>query len=310
MAPVPALAGGGFEMGEAWVQARRPDSGVRFLALQELWGQESDGCVATVKLLEPVRDHFQSTLIAVPGDLEALDRSAELIHAAGFSRDQMRTVVDPVVAAGELMNHLYLEMWLALDEDTEALYSYTAELFSDTERLEDTLHRAYVLRLAHLPTGSFEPLLVNNPRLAAFLLAPPGDAQSESSEPDAAFVVGMTSWELFRQLLRPTRKPLSDETVEVLAECLDERLSDEIDALRRQTERLAEKIATPADHVKLIDEVERFIDYTSPMISPPCCGSVLMPGNACWSRCSATERPGRPPSPRRTARLLAAWSGR
>ena len=55
------------------------------------------------------------------------------------------------MAAGELMNHLYLEMWLALDEDTESLYGYTADLFSDIERLEDTLQRAYLVRLAHLP---------------------------------------------------------------------------------------------------------------------------------------------------------------
>ena len=116
-----------------------------------MWGQESDGCVAAMRLLEPLRGHFDSALIAVPGDLEALDRSGELIRAAGFNREQMRTVVDPVVAAGELMNHLYLEMWLALDEDTESLYGYTADLFSDIERLEDTLQRAYLVRLAHLP---------------------------------------------------------------------------------------------------------------------------------------------------------------
>jgi hypothetical protein len=153
LAPTPALAGGGFEMVD-WVHDRRPAWGPRFLALNELWGLESDGCVAVMELLAPLRDHFTSALIAVPGDTEALDRAGELLSAASFDRNQMRTVADPVVAAGELMNHLYLEMWLTFEEDVEALYAYTAELLADEGQLEETLHRAYLLRLAHLPSAA------------------------------------------------------------------------------------------------------------------------------------------------------------
>jgi hypothetical protein len=47
LAPAPTLADGGFEMLD-WIQERRPDWGLRFLALDDLWGLESDGCVATL----------------------------------------------------------------------------------------------------------------------------------------------------------------------------------------------------------------------------------------------------------------------
>jgi hypothetical protein len=228
------------------------------LFLSELWGQESDGCVATLGLLEPLREAFTSTLIAVPGDLEALERASELISAAGFDRVRMRALTDPIVAAGELMNHLYLEMWLSLDEDTEALYAYTAELCSDGDRLEETLQRAYMLRIAHLPTSApFDSLLLNNSQLAPFLLALPG-ADSHAIDPPSEVAITQASWELFRQLLRPYLEPLTPESVDVIAECRRDR-RDEVEALKRQTKRLAEQIAMPDTPERLIEQVEEFI---------------------------------------------------
>jgi hypothetical protein len=257
LAPAPVLAGGGFEMTD-WVLERRPEWGPRFLFLEELWGQESDGCVSTLELLNPLVDRFKTVLIAVPGDLPALDRAGELIETAGFDRTQMRSIIDPVAAAGELMNHLFLEMWLTLSHDTEALYAYASELFSDTDRLERTLQRAYLLRLAHFPlTAPFDPLLINNPRLGPFLLALPG-GENQGTEPEAGFGAGLASWEIFRQLLRPYLEPLNAQSVGLIADCLRDR-EDEIAALKQQTERLGERIALPDAPEKLIDEVENFI---------------------------------------------------
>jgi hypothetical protein len=243
LAPAPVMAGGGFEIID-WVRERRPDWGLRFLALDELWGQESDGCVATFRLLEPIRDRFTAALVAVPGDPSGLERAGELIRSAGFDAEQMRMVVDPVVAAGELMNHIYLEMWLALENDNEALYDYVAELFSDHDRLESTMQRAYMLRIAHLAAGAaFDPLLLNSPRLAPFLLSLPDDTSQADVTPSAPFVIGQASWEFFRQILKPYLDPLDERAVDLIAECLFDRL-DEVQALKLQTERLAEHITT------------------------------------------------------------------
>jgi hypothetical protein len=257
LAPAPTLAGGGFEV-EDWVLQRRPEWGPRFLGLSELWGQESDGCVAMMKLLEPIERRFESALVATPGDHEALDRAGELIRAADFDPDRIGTVVDPRVSAGEVMNHLYLEMWLALDQDAEALYAYAAELFSNLERLRVTAERAYFLRVAHVPSRApFDPLLLNNSGLVPFLLSLPGGDEHQERDADT-FSEDIASWELFRQLLRPYLDPLTPESVELIDECLRDRM-DEVDALKRQTERLAERVAVPDKPQELLAEVERFI---------------------------------------------------
>lgn len=258
LAPAPTFAGGGFEVDD-WVRRRRPEWGHRFLALSDLWGQESDGSVEMMKLLEPIRRSFHSALIATPGDHDALDRAAELIRAANLDRERMGAVVDPRVAAGELMNHLYLEMWLTLNEDAEALYAYAAELFSDIDRLRMTLERAYFLRVAHIPPRApFNPLLLNNSDLIPFLLELPGGDQQKRSGDETMFSADVASWELFRQLLRPYLDPLTPESVEIIDACLRDRM-DEVDALKRQTERLAEEVSVPDEPLELIADVERFI---------------------------------------------------
>jgi hypothetical protein len=250
LAPAPVMAAGGFEIVE-WVRERRPSWAPKFLALDELWGQESDGCVATFRLLEPIRDRFTTALVAVPGDQGALERAGELIRSAGFDAERMRAVVDPVVAAGELMNHIYLEMWLLLENDSEALYHYVGELLADDDRLESTMQQAYMLRIAHLAAGApVDPLLLNSPRLAPFLLSLWGDASQDDVTPSTSFVIGQASWEFFRQILRPYLDPLDERAVELIAECLADRF-DEVQALKLQTERLAERITTADTHDQL-----------------------------------------------------------
>lgn len=101
-------------------------------------------------------------------------QSRELITAAGFDSEQMRGVIDYRLAAGELLKHVFLEMWLELDEDDEKLFGYCAGLFSDRDRVERALAEAYVARVVALPPSLGSTILLNNPRLIPLLEALPG----------------------------------------------------------------------------------------------------------------------------------------
>jgi len=256
LAPAPTIAGGGFEI-EAWVHERQPDWAETFLGVNAAWGAESNGCTVMMELLEPLRRHFTSALVVCPAGPEALDRVGELIAQIGISPQEAVSFVNPYVAAGELMNHIYLDMWWELDQDSEALYRYVTEVFSDHKRFSELLTRVYLLRICHLPAGGpFNPLMLNNPSLVPFLLAVPGSDSDAEVAP--GFRVGHAAWEIFRQLLRPPLEPLEPRTVELMARCLDERC-DEIDALIRQCERLAEQIVLPEEPRALVELVSDFI---------------------------------------------------
>lgn len=257
LAPAPTLAGGGFEVHD-WVLERRPPWASTFLALDELWGRESDGCVETFELLRPLRERLCVTLLAVPADNAALERAGELVAAAGFDRDAMRRLVDPRVAAGELMNHIYLEKWLELEKDASALYAYVDELMSAPERLDALLCHAYMLRIAHLPASYGGPILLNRPPLAPFLLALPGADSEDDPGPNDDRLHDAAAWELFCQLLRPYLEPITSDVVDVLADCVASR-QEEVVALKRQTERLAQQIEPGADPDVLAKRVKEFI---------------------------------------------------
>lgn len=258
--PTPGFAAPEAEVFLDVVNQRQPDWKPVFHRVYALWDAEGAGYLRAVEILQPLEDTYSRVMIAVPADLDALERSEQLITAAQFSPEQMDAVIDPICASGELLNHIMLEMWLHFDGDVDRLYAYCGELFSDPERVRSTLHRAYLFRVVPIwraaPQGAF---LLNNERILPFFLALPVARPDEATDPPPSEVSRETvTWEIFRQLLNPFVDPISPSTAELLAECRADR-SDEIDSLKRQCERLAEQVQELDELREVPATVEDFI---------------------------------------------------
>jgi hypothetical protein len=152
---------------------------------------------------------------------------------------------------------LFLERWLETDSDPDAFWEACGETLN-LDAFKRRLVEAYLLRLAAfdtVPSG----FALTNARLLDFMwrcwtLAGGPQASIEEEKLDAD-VVG---YEIFHHLVSPRLDPLDADTALTTAVLLATK-SEEIDALRRQCLRLAEKVPTlPLD--RLESEVAAFIE--------------------------------------------------
>jgi hypothetical protein len=174
-----------------------------------------------------------------PADSTAMKRADALIDDSGFAITELARMMDPGIAGAELLRHAFLERWLECGAELEALYDVCSTVF-ERQDFERRLLQAYLLRFAIFNgVNATSKLLLSNERLLPLItrFAPP-----ESGEEVHAADDDVIAFEIFRHLLSPRLDPLSSARTELLADILANRI-DELTALKRQCERLSEKLS-------------------------------------------------------------------
>jgi len=213
------------------VRARRPHWAPRLLSSVASLGELVQGWERMTKDLAPLKDRVLNVFLVYPAHRRALEEALASAEALGLPTADAADLVPYTNAAAELARHLFTEVYLAVDRDEEALYSYCDKLFAAGKDGE-LLTAAYLLRLPIVATamggGARSRVLLTNPRLAPLLSALPTQG---AVQPHPEGARDVAAWEIFRQLLSPRIDPLDAAAAEFVATLLAERPA-EIEALR------------------------------------------------------------------------------
>ncbi|WP_459985017.1 hypothetical protein [Nocardioides sp. AN3] len=203
------------------------------------WNVLRQGHRKTMDDLVDLRDRMQVVWLSYSADMTAIARVADLIGLAGLQHEDLLDVIDVPAACGELARHLLLERWLEVDKDLDALWTICDQTFQP-HMFRQRLVECYLLRLAAL--GTVTGFALTNPRLLDFVwrcwTVAGGPAASTEDRTLDADAVG---YEIFRRLLSKYLDPLEGENATRAAVLLATK-ADEIEAMRRQCLRLAEKL--------------------------------------------------------------------
>lgn len=185
--------------------------------------------------------------LSYPAGLDALEGSRELLSTVEMSpADFFRDCVDQVIAAGEVIRHIFLERWVELGEDTRALAAYCEETFATGRSATELLTLCYLFRVQALGVSSVvgtDSALLTNPRLTSFLLRLAARAEAPE-QPDIAIErdAEVAGWEVFKRIVDAATYPLTTSRVESIANCRLDR-SDAVDALKKKSAVIATELA-------------------------------------------------------------------
>lgn len=235
-----------FDKSPAWIQDFE-----NVLALKSI---QSKATASVLEELRPIKDSFQCVYFSYPADTETMALSMDGIESSFSDAGAAFSSIDPRTGASDLVRHIYLEMGTVLDWNTEKLYNYCDELFTE-HSIEKLLASAYLLRLNALASVRVTSLLLVNPKAAAFLAAPQIQEQPQIS---LRGYQDVAAWELFRRLISPYLDPLTDSKIRTIATIRQRRL-EELEALKRRCRVVAEDLVTrlgaPPDEDALVRTV-------------------------------------------------------
>jgi hypothetical protein len=220
------------------VKRRRPLWGGNLSLAMNGWGAGARKQEELMKDLEPVRERMKWIWLIYPAGSEAMGRAGDLIRqvTAGTA---VKNAVDPMVALGELVRHVFLELWLENDRKLEGLYNACGNVFAENG-FEQQLERAYFLRL-----GAFEevpnPLLLSNSSLLPLISNFAPRIEDEQVKDAMTKEEDVAAFEIFRRIISPRLDPLTKPSIQTVAEILASR-EDELAALKKQCVLLAEEL--------------------------------------------------------------------
>jgi hypothetical protein len=219
--------------------------------------------VAAVKTWDSIKaivpDMFSMVYPVFPADRAAYARVDEWVAAAGYEyRELMDAAIAPLGAA-ELARHIFLEMYLELDCDIEALYRYCDYILVPSS-LDSLVVASYLLRLHILLSSPRDaPLLLTNEALAPLIEKLSAQASPTHEGATAERKVGadvvdadVVAWEFFRVLVSRIVDPLDVKRLRLIAR-VRERHHDQTQRLRARCRELADELAEQPSIVGLGD---------------------------------------------------------
>ena len=213
-------------------------------------------------------DLFKSAYIALPANFDAYERVTSWVTAAGYSYEDLESVIDPTMARAELARHIFLEKYLECDRDLEKLYRYSAEIFSSPD-LSDFIVASYLLRLqAFVTVPEDQLILLTNQRIAPLLERIRHSNQEESgserpnsvsNSPEPMIAADVVAWEFFRVLVSRAIDPLDEKRLQLVVRSRNSQ-KDEIDRLKYKCRELATDLLNAKSIVGLEDKAAGIID--------------------------------------------------
>ncbi len=203
------------------------------------WQYQLNASMSVNQLLEPL-ENVKRIWAVYPATIEDLERSDKLIKSQNLSFEKVYPYIDPMNASGEIIRHIFLEMYLSLNKDIDSLYKYCEELFTK-QSIEELLVKGYLLRLNFLENVKNHPILLTNEPIWNTLFDKTDEPKDEI---DDNSILDIISWEIFRQIISPVLDPLNSKKINYIKLLLDKRQS-QIKRLQHKCNLLAERIKHP-----------------------------------------------------------------
>lgn len=221
---------------------KRPSWMADYLTLIKCWDEQRQGESDLADTLWPLRANCRLMIFGLSNraDHTGLDEAAKIAIKAKMPLKKVADMVNGDHAASELIRHILVGEFEALNADYEALFSYCDRLFKTD--FSELLAKGYLLRISALTDGRDKPsphsLFLNNelivPLLARFDLSIAGSERDGDKE--------VIAWHIFRQILAPYLDPASKEKAEIVCQLAINH--------RREVVRLRDECFSLANEIK------------------------------------------------------------
>lgn len=232
------------------IDEKKPKWGNTFYGLFNTWQLQQKYCNKTFEILNPLkREHFINTWTVYPADKFALERSKEMIESSGISLDDLKQMINPINAPGELIRHIMLEAFLECNENVDNLFDYCETLF-DENSIEKLLVLGYILRLHFLKSLpiSTSIAITNYPIWNKLLNDNVVNLNDEEFQGKENIDRDVISWEIFKNIISPRLDPMDKEKVEYIVKLFKNR--------KEQIKKLKLKCFSLSDKLKNIEKLD------------------------------------------------------
>jgi len=96
---------------------RRPDWGLNYFRIDEIYGAQISAYQETMRLLKPLEDGFLRTLLAFDADTAARQEGLDFLESTGETVESVLPMLDVHAAAGEVFHHVLIDEYAANEGD-------------------------------------------------------------------------------------------------------------------------------------------------------------------------------------------------